>query len=199
MKPTIAVTLRLDRLKGIRAKLGSLAPAAGKIERGVRRIIAEEFRGGFGYGPSGGRNNWPDRVPFGDREAGLAFEGSAYAAAWSSAADEAAVRQVTPKTITVGVSSSRFPWASVHQTGAIIKPRRLAKNANDGRKKGTRRWREPQKWRMFWLLLGRGQPISAAKLRAGLRIPARPHARSSPQMREAAAKAYLSWLMEVKS
>lgn len=205
MRIKAGVTLRLDRLRGIRAKLGDLSPAADRIETAVRRTIREEFAGGFEYLAGGGTREWPKTKPFGALSEGgkIAFEGSAYRDAWTQRAAAGSVRGVTAKTITIGVSIGMFPWVAVHrgsQAYTVIRPRRLAKNSADRRQKsGEEKWKSPQKWAIFWFALGHGVPLSAATLKRGLRVPSRRHAYSNPHSRAAAAKGYLDWLMEDKS
>ena len=134
--------------------------------RAIREAIAEEFSRGaertdFGFRP------WKKSRDFGTRKASNPPLGGAagrFAKAWAGGAG--GFSSVKPTEIILG---SRLPGAAMHRgdLGEVVTIKAKATGA-----KGL-----PA---MFWKL-GRsfGVWISLAKLRSGLHIPARPHARAT--------------------
>lgn len=160
----LAVRAINDLLDFARAPFGG--PRGTRALRAIREAIAEEFSRGaertdFGFRP------WKKSHDFGTRKAKnppLGGTSGRFAKAWAGGAGS--ITSVKPTEIILG---SRLPGAAMHRgdLGEVVTIKAKATGANG----------LPA---MFWKL-GRsfGVWISPGKLRSGLHVPARPHARAT--------------------
>lgn len=89
-----------------------------KTIAGMRRVGAQEFAGGFGFGPGGGRVAWVKGHDFGTQKAKtipLGGPGGALAMAWAGGAGGFATS--TFREVTLGVD---LPYAAVHRGGVEL-------------------------------------------------------------------------------
>jgi len=143
-----------------------------------RRFIREEFAGGFYYNPSGGRTRWKRTRAFGTRPAPAVPLGGARggpARAWDGG--ENGGDRITARTWTI--FNSR-PDSAVHRGGNRSRPR-VGQLTNIKPKRFTARGDSAMR---MTLGLGDGVWISDDRLRAGVDVPARPHAGPHPRANE---------------
>jgi len=143
--------------------------------KAIRAAIAEEFSRGAERTDAGFRP-WAKSHDFGTRKAAnppLGGTAGRFAKAWAGGAGGFSI--ITPVAITLG---SRLPGAAMHRGDlgdvVTIRPKKTGAQGQP-----AMRWK-----------LGRsfGVWISARRLREGLKVPARPHARATQALAEIVAR-----------
>lgn len=180
MDITLSITGDGGAVRAVEAMLrGAQAPFGGargtRALKAIRAAIAEEFSRGAERTDSGFKP-WIKSHDFGTRKAAnppLGGTSGRFAKAWAGGAGGFSI--VTPVAITLG---SRLPGAAMHRGDlgdvVTIRPKKTGAQGQP-----AMRWK-----------LGRsfGVWISARRLREGLKVPARPHARATQALAEIVAR-----------
>lgn len=181
-----------------------LRPAGKAIVAEVRLSVGAEFANQAWSAPDGSIRPWAKSVPFGKTFAAGAGEkkplvktGTYFEALMGRGAGS--IEVVTPKTVTVGVDTTAFPFAGVIRggTGAdirlaptIVRPKKRVAGWRPLTKAGKPRAYQTQ-WSMWYALgLGLGVWLSEKTMREGLRIPPRPHLTRNPRLTARVLKIY---------
>lgn len=161
---SVKVRVNLGRYRALRARIANPAGALPQVDRAIREVVAIQFAAG---GPG-----WAKRKQFGTKPAGIAFEGSRLRRAWSTPGAAGTVTKASGKHLQVGVSAQMFPWDQAHQRGARIRAKRYIETATGQRRAAM----GMALWHKF------GVRLTEAKLKSGIILPARPHARKSKEV-----------------
>lgn len=171
----VKVTIKLGNYRALRARIANPRAALPAVDRATRQVIGEQFAAG---GPG-----WQLRKEFGTKPAGVAFEGSRLRAAWSTPGAPGAVARATDKGFEIGVDGKMFFWDRAHQRGALIRAKQFIQTKTGG----------PLSRMGMSLRHQFGVNISEAKLKSGLVLPARPHARKGPAVVKAIKMALIGY------
>lgn len=171
----VKVTINLGNYRALRARINNPSAALPLVDRAVRQVVGAQFAAG---GPG-----WEARKEFGAKPGGVAFEGSKLRAAWSTPGAPGAVARATDNGFEIGIDRTMFSWDDAHQKGALIKARQFVATKAGG----------PLAKMGMALRHQFGVNISEAKLKSGLVLPARPHARKSPAIVKAIKAALVGY------
>jgi len=146
----------------------------------ARSVIRTEFQRGGYYNSGGSFVGWKPGHDFGDKRAKnpvLGGPGGTLGRAWLGGPGGYSKTDAGGQSVTIGVT---LPWAGVHRGGnpvrvnriTVVRPKRAASGGS-----GTKMHYHLGLRLLAW--------ISEERLKAGLRIPARPHALNNPKTAKA--------------
>lgn len=185
------LTSQTAGFRAVADRLDDLSPVMKKAVALIRDSVAREFLNRAWYPPEGGSIPWTPLVPFGNRRNGsekpLIDTGALFEALMGQG--PGGFVQIGPRSVSVGVSASAFPYAKLVRggTGAnirlspwIIRPRKAARGRS---KTGARRWA------MFWFLgFTYDVWLTEATLERGLRLKPRPFMTANPELERRLAR-----------